>query len=94
MLADYASIELDGKRGCETWEGGLFGWFRSRGEGRRSVDETTRHLVKSIDAVEPPPDPDPIEELVRIVGEADPRIWADARLRQTSARRARPNRRG
>ena len=76
--------------GAETSEGGLFGWFRSR----RSVDETTRHLVKSIDAVERAPDPDPIEELVRIAGEADPRSWADARPRQTSARRPRPNRRG
>ena len=72
----------------------MFGWFRRRREARRSVDETMRHLVKSIDAVEPPPDPDPIEELVRIVGEADPRPWADARPRQISARRARPNRRG
>ena len=60
----------------------------------RSVDETTRRLVKSIGADEPPLDPDPIEELVRLVGELDPRPGGDARSRQTSSRRARPNRRG
>lgn len=72
----------------------MFGWFRRRREARRSVDETTRRLVKSIDAVEPPPDPDPIEELVRVVGESDPHPWGVARPRQTPARRSRPNRRG
>jgi hypothetical protein len=51
-------------------------------------------MVKSIGADEPPLDPDPIEELVRIVGESDPRPWGDARFRQTPSRRARPTRRG
>ena len=73
---------------------GLFGWLRSRRRAERSVDETTRRLVKSIGADEPPLDPDPIEELVRIVGESDPRPGGDARSRQASSRRARPNRRG
>jgi hypothetical protein len=72
----------------------LFGWLRSRRRAERSVDEMTRRLVKSIDADEPPPDPDPTEELVSIVGESDQRPWGDAHRRQTSARRARPKRRG
>ena len=69
-------------------------WLRSRRRAERSVDETTRRLVKSIGADEPSLGPDPIEELVRIVGESDPCPWGDARFRQTSSRRARPNRRG
>jgi hypothetical protein len=66
----------------------LFGLFLSRREARRSVDETTRQLVKWID-VEPPPDSGPIEELACTVGEAGPRSWADARPGQKFARRAR-----
>jgi hypothetical protein len=67
---------------------GLFGWLPSRRRADRSVDETTRRLVKSIGADEPPLDPDPIEELVRLVGESDPRPGGDARARQTSSRRS------
>ena len=94
MLVDYASMRWDGKEIRSARRGGLFGWLRSRRRAERSVDETTRRLVKSIGADEPPLDPDPIEELVRLVGESDPRPWGDARFRQTSSRRARPNRRG
>jgi hypothetical protein len=93
MLVDYASMRWDGKEIRSARRGGLFGWLRSRRRAERSVDETTRRLVKSSGADEPSLGPDPIEELV-IVGESDPRPGGDARSRQTSSRRARPNRRG
>jgi hypothetical protein len=94
MLVDYASMRWDGKEIRSARRGGLFGWLRSRRRAERSVDETTRRLVKSSGADEPSLGPDPIEELVRIVGESDPCPGGDARFRQTSSRRARPNRRG
>ena len=68
MLCDYASMRWDRKEIRSARRGGLFGWLRSRRRAERSVDETTRRLVKSIGADEPSLGPDPIEELVRMVG--------------------------
>jgi hypothetical protein len=92
MLAAYASIEWCGKENTKRSEGKLFGWLRSRREAKRSVDEATRRLVKLIDADEPPPEPDPVEELVRLVGESNPRPWVDGHRSQTFARRVRRKR--
>lgn len=46
-------------------------WLRRRREARRRVVEGTTRLAKRSDEGEPRSDPDPIEELVRIVGESD-----------------------
>jgi hypothetical protein len=46
-------------------------WLRRRREARRRVVEDAAQLAKRSDEGEPRSDPDPIEELVRIVGESD-----------------------
>jgi hypothetical protein len=46
-------------------------WLRRRREARRRVVEDTARLAKRSDEGEPRSDPDPIEELVRIVGASD-----------------------
>ena len=44
-------------------------WLRRRREARRRAVEDAARLAKRSDQSEPRSDPDPIEELVRIVGE-------------------------
>ncbi len=46
-------------------------WLRRRREASRRVVEDANRLRKRADQSEQPSDPDPIEELVRTVGESD-----------------------
>ncbi len=58
----------------------MFKWLRNRREATRSVaEDANRILAKSRDQSEPPSDPDPIAEFVRIVGEAHAVDPADSR---------------
>jgi hypothetical protein len=47
----------------------MFKWMRTRHKATPSIAENADRLAKSSDQGETPSDPDPIEELVRIVGE-------------------------
>lgn len=88
MAADYAAIGAQG----DATGAIMFGWLR------RWRERDDRRLIKG--AV-PPADVDPIEELARIVGEAQERDADDERRfddlmrgdRPSSYQRRRPNRR-
>src|SRR5271165_3970191 len=71
----------------------MFKWLRGlREETKPIAADANRIIAKSSEQGEPPCDVDPIEELVRIVGEADddPRSRNDAGAPRTGARRIRP----
>ncbi len=73
----------------------MFKWLRGLREVTKPIAEDANRIVaKSSERREPPCDVDPIEELVRIVGEAhdDPRSRNDAGASGTGARRIRPRR--
>jgi hypothetical protein len=70
-------------------------WLRRRREARRRVVEDANRLRKPAGQSEQPSGPDPIEELVRIVGESDPgerRVRPRPRTGAQSARRNLPRR--
>ena len=70
-------------------------WLRRRREARRRAVEDTARLAKRSDEGELRSDPDPIEELVRIVGESDAgerRVRVRPRAIVRSARRNLPRR--
>ena len=49
----------------------MFKWLRGLREATKPIaKDANRIAAKSSERGEPPPDPDPIKELVRIVGEA------------------------
>jgi len=59
---------------------GMFKWLgRRRETTRRVAGDTDRIVARSADWSEPPSDPDPIAEFVRIVGEAHAVDPADSR---------------
>jgi hypothetical protein len=75
----------------------MFKWLRRQRSATKPVTaDAYRIVAKSGNQTEPPSDPDPIEELVRIVGEShadDPRRGNDAGAYRTNARRLRSHRR-
>jgi hypothetical protein len=66
-------------------------WLRRRREARWRVAEDTARLAKRSDEGELRSDPDPIEELVRIVGESDPGERRDRVRPRAIVRSARRN---
>jgi hypothetical protein len=68
----------------------MFKWLRRRREAARRDAEDAERLRKRNHDGESASNPDPLEELVRIVGESP----ADNRRPQSSARRPRSRRRG
>jgi hypothetical protein len=74
----------------------LFKWLRRRREAARRNAEDAERLRKRNDDGESAPNPDPLEELVRIVGEThvdDPPRHAAVSARRSVERRSRPHRR-
>ncbi len=70
----------------------MFKWLRRRREARRLAAEDANRLTRPSEWGEPLCDPDPIEELARIVGDSDvsdPRAHGKDAQRN-SRRRAKP----